>query len=105
MPEKIKPDKETQELLLRGEQLTELVKHEGWDHAKMMLQESILELGNIMKIDASDPQKVTIELKARQLSVKAIQDWLAKVEGEVENYKSSAEMFGKHQQDFIVRTD
>jgi hypothetical protein len=77
----MKLDKETREELQVGEKLSRLVDSQDWVQAKLLLNDLILEVSNILQIEERDPILLMQEVASRQLAVSLVRAWIDQVEG------------------------
>lgn len=82
-------DVETKNVEDRGKKLKELVDSEGWQLAKTLLSDKILDIQSIMNIDETDPVKVFQEVQTRRIVAGIILEWLQDVEGTALQYESN----------------
>ena len=88
----MKIDRETQEVLRKGEQMTNFVSGDGWREAKHMLTQRIADITDVRTIEEPDPIKAFQEMAARQIAVNIILDWMAELEGVRDTHKYNKEM-------------
>lgn len=85
-------DKETQEVLSDGEELTNMAKSRGWGLARGMLADKILDLQNIHNVDDASIDNLVVDIKARKAAAAILYEWLKTVEGRVEQHAANKEM-------------
>lgn len=79
MPESV--DVETKNLLSEQDRIKDLVSHEAWPLLRKRLTDKILELQNAFSIDASDANKMLVDLTARKIATETLFNFLREVEG------------------------
>lgn len=87
-------DRDTQEVLTDGEELSQMAQSRGWGIARGMLVEKILDLQNIHNVDEASASidNVVIDIKSRKAAVAVLYAWLKEVEGRVEQHTNNKEM-------------
>lgn len=79
-------NEDTKKVLTEGETLRLLIEGDGWALARGKLVNLILDLQNINNLDASDPQALIVDLKARKTAADILYGWLRDIEGTAEQH-------------------
>ena len=91
-------DKETKKILSEGEQIQQMTETQGWQIVKERIFKRLADAGSILGIESKDPEKMMLELSAKQMAVQIVIDWLREdVDGEVEKHKNYNEILTKQQ--------
>lgn len=98
-------NKEVNKALADGEKINHLVQSDGWGLVKKKLIDEVMGLNDILTITEKDPQKLIMEIGARQIAIKTLLDWLRDVEGDAMKYKNNSEIFRKHVEEEYVIID
>ena len=69
-------DKETQAVMLDGEEIRAMTSGKGWELVKSKLDARILDLQNINNLDTSSLDTIGIQIAARKMATDLIFDWL-----------------------------
>lgn len=94
-------DKETKEIIDTETKIEHFVDSEAWQEIRKMFQEEILDLQSVKNIDmTTDPQKMAIEVMARNHAVTILFTFFQKIEGTAEKSRSQKDVFKK--KSFIV---
>lgn len=105
MPEQ-KLDIETKKITDSNSRLLELINHDGWKIARLMLTDKILGLQNVAEymdtIQTGNATKLLREMKASARAAEILFDWLRQVEGDAQQ---SIEQKQPKKKSFIVDLD
>lgn len=76
------------EQLRQSEALRYMVEGDGWAEAKALLLQKIAQVDSISSavFDHKTPEQVVAEIQARASTVLLIREWLAEIEGRVEQH-------------------
>lgn len=86
---------ETKKVMTEGEQLALMVRGDAWAIAKRMLNQKLLELGNILSITAEEKERVVAELGARQMAIETVIKWVNELEGVASQHENNREAYKK----------
>lgn len=86
-------DKETSEILKRGNKLREFVKSEAWGDIKGKLTEKLVSLADITTLSDVDPSQILQEIKTRKLAINLVMGWVREIEGEVSQHEANEQAF------------
>lgn len=97
-------DKETQKELTEGEKIQELVAGDGWNAAKRMLFERLVNLDSISHLEiGTSATSVVAELRSRKRLIEEVMAWVDTVEGKAESTQDYKERLVDFQSDIIKR--
>lgn len=84
-------DKETMEILAKGEEINNFTNSTGWGIVKRNLLERAARLTDISSIDitTNSPEDLLIQIKVNRKASQELLDWLKDVEGSVELHKAN----------------
>jgi len=74
-------DPETNKILNDQDKLRELVGHEGWQVARRLMADKILDLQDAFKLEDRTATVMLQDLRARKKAAMILWDWLKEIEG------------------------
>ena len=99
----MKLNKETQEVLSDGDQLSLMIKGTGWAIARKRLIDQVMDLQSIRNINEAEPEKMMLDIKARNTAVDILIDWLKDIEGSAEQFKNNFGESDKEREEIVLR--
>lgn len=100
-------DKETQEVLKEGETASFLAKNDDWKWAKKKLLQKLSNLDSVRTLEKTIEKKgdVGLEIKARNMTIKMILEWLDEIEGIAEQYEENKKLLEDVQKEDYIREE
>lgn len=101
----MKIDPETAETMRKGQVLRDFVDSEGWAEAKSILLEMIRVTDSVsaMHLDGLKPDEIGYQTIYRAGAISLVHDWLAAIEGRLEQHQQNAGMLAELRTDEIFR--
>lgn len=87
-------NQETQEVMRKGQMISEFVKSESWAFVKDLINEQIDSIGDIRSIDIDkigDKDRLVDNVLGRQTAIKALQDVIADIENFAYQFQNNFE--------------
>lgn len=94
-----KLDKDTVAVLSEGEIIKNLVEGDGWKMVKEKLVNKMLDLQSVLNLDPTDANELVIDIKARKTAIEILKEWLAEVEGQLDQYETNKPLID----DYVMR--
>lgn len=78
---KDKMDSKTAEILRNNKLVSDTLSSEGWQIIKNELFKEILDAESIFSVSKGTAESMAIEVRARQIAIEKLQNWLYNIEG------------------------
>ena len=96
-------DVETNKIMNEGKLVAGFVESSVWQLIRKDLTAKIEDVGSVFGLDNMSPDKLVVEVGARQLAVQMVKEWIAEVEGKAEQYNVNVQMLQKEDSTPTVR--
>lgn len=73
----------------RGKELSRLIVSKGWQAAKDMLTERIMDIQSVMNIEGKTAEEVLADIKLRQNLIVEMKEWINDIEGTARQYEAN----------------
>ena len=104
MPNSRGVDPETAKAFERGDILRGLVESQGWAIVKEILYDKIKTLDSISSLPLEDdPTKIGLQAMYRNHAIGLVLDWVATIEGDVEQFREQSRLVAEMQADQVIR--
>lgn len=81
--------KEITNLNSEAHQVYEMTQSDGWQVARRMIEDKMMDLQSILNIATDSPESVVIELKARAMAIDTLKDLLRDIQGTAERHQDN----------------
>lgn len=76
-----KQDPKTAKILRNNKLVSDTLSSEGWQIIKSELYKEIIDMESIFSVSRGTPETMMIELRASQIAIEKLQNWLYNIEG------------------------
>ena len=98
-----KLNKETQKVMTEGEQLKSLVASDGWAIVRRILNQQIIDIGDIFQL--TDKDNLKEEIGARQIAIEVLRNVINEVEGRAQQHQNNSEFFRRLSEDTYIHRE
>jgi len=95
-------DPETKQILSEQEMLRELVGHQGWQVARKIMAEKILDLQDAFKIEDRTATAMLNDLRVRKKAAQILFDFLKEIEGTAQQSQDN-KILGSNREHIVIK--
>lgn len=94
---------EDKRILKDGKALYKLANSEGWELARNILMDKMVDLQSVANVEGKTPEEVFNDVKVRRNVAEIMVEWIRDIEGRAEQYESSVSKKKEDDDDVVMR--